>query len=248
MLTLNQMIGQIYEGLNINTDDTVLEERYLIDLINQARAFHLRNELNKFRTADDTVIQNLPCVDLVIADATLVPGLSLPSGCKLLKSKNRLPDTIELHHTDGIVSVGSVQFLNIPFSYVDFKKVPYLGYSRYTKNVVYSFLLDGYLYLYSHGNSKYALMETVMVRGIFEDPTQAANYCDLEGQPCFNYNSPYPIASWMFEVAVKPQVMQQVAMKLQQPIDMDNDGNDDKVKLGLTASPSVQQQSQQPQE
>ena len=52
----------------------------------------------------------------------------------------------------------------------------------------------------------------------------------------------------MFEVAVKPQVMQQVAMKLQQPIDMDNDGNDDKVKLGLTASPSVQQQSQQPQE
>ena len=115
MLTLNQMIGQIEEALNINSDDSNLSERYIIDLISQSRAFHLRNELNKFRTADDTVIQNLPCVELAVSDATLVPGLTLPTECRLLRSINRLPDTIELHHTDGIVSVGSVQFLEIPF-------------------------------------------------------------------------------------------------------------------------------------
>jgi hypothetical protein len=227
MLTLNQMIGQIEEALNINSDDSNLSERYIIDLINQSRAFHLRNELNKFRTADDTVIQNLPCVELAVSDATLVPGLTLPTECRLLRSINRLPDTIELHHTDGIVSVGSVQFLEIPFSHVDFKRIPYINYSRFTKNVVYSFLLDGYLFLYSVGNNKYSLMETVMVRGIFEDPTAAAEFCNLDGSPCFNYDSPYPIASWMFETLVKPQVLQQVSIKLSSSQDNENNANDD---------------------
>lgn len=241
MLTLNQMISQVQEALNLNSDDSNISDRYLIDLINQARAFHLRNELNKFRTADDTVIQNLPCVDLEITNATLIPGLTLPTGCKLLKSKERIPDTVELHHTDGIVSVGSVQFLEIPFSYVDFKKIPYINYSRFTKNVVYSFLLDGYLYLYSVGNNKYALMETVMVRGIFEDPTQAASFCDLDGQPCFNYDSPYPIQSWMFETLVKPQVLQQLTIKLQAPLDDDNDAAANKMPPASMPKPKPQQ-------
>lgn len=224
MLTMNQMIGQIQEALNLNSDDSNVSDRLMVDLINQSRAFHLRNELNKFRTADDTVIQNLHCVELEITDATLVPGLSLPTGCKLLKSKRPLPDTIELHHTDGIVSVGSVQFLEIPFSYVDFKKIPYINYTRFTRNVVYSFLLDGYLFMYSPGNSKYGLIETVMVRGIFEDPMEAGNYCES----CFDYESPYPIQSWMFETLVKPQVLQQLVVKIQSPLDEENDASDNK--------------------
>ena len=225
------MIGQIEEALNINSDDSNLSNRFLIDLINQARAFHLRNELNKFRTPDDTIIQNLPCVDLEITDATLVAGLSLPTECKLLKSKKRLPDTVELHHTDGFLSVGSIQFLEIPFSYVDFRKISYINYSRFTKNVVYSFLLDGYLYAYSTGNDKYGLIETVMVRGIFEDPTEAAEFCDMQGQPCFNYDSPYPIQSWMYEALVKPQVLQQVSLKLRSPEDNENNAHDDINKM-----------------
>ena len=170
-MTLNQMIGQIQESLSFNSDDSDVSDRLLIDLINQARAFHLRNELNKFRTPDDTIIQNLSCVELEITDATLITGLCLPTGCKLLKSKKRIPDTVELHHTDGILSVGSIQFLEIPFSYVDFRKISYINYSRFTKNIIYSFLLGGYLYVYSIGNKKYGLIDTVMVRGIFEDPT-----------------------------------------------------------------------------
>ena len=246
MLTLNQMIGQVEEALNINSDDSNVSTRYLIDLINQARAFHLRNELNKFRTADDTIIQNLPCVELEITDATLIPGLSLPTGCKLLRSKKRIPDTVELHHTDGILSVGSVQFLQIPFSYVDFKRIPYISYTRFTRNVIYSFLLDGYMYFYSVGNNKYAMMETAMIRGIFEDPTEAAEFCDLEGKECFNYDSPYPIQSWMYEALVKPQVLQQVALKMATPQDAENNANDDTARTGGAPprQPSPQQQAQ----
>jgi hypothetical protein len=233
MLTLNQMIGQVQEAFNLNSDDSNVSDRLFIDLINQARAFHLRNELNKFRTADDTIIQNLPCVELEITDATLVPGLSLPTGCKLLKSKKPLPDTVELHHTDGIVSVGSVQFLEIPFSYVDFKKIPYISHTRFTKNVVYTFLLGGHLFVYSSGNSKYGLVEQIMVRGIFEDPVEAGNYCE----PCFDYDSPYPIQSWMFETLVKPQVLQQLTIKLQSPLDDENDATDKKTVVASMPRP-----------
>ena len=233
MLTMNQMIGQIQEALNLNSDDSNVSDRLMIDLINQSRAFHLRNELNKFRTADDTVIQNLHCVELEITDATLVPGLSLPTGCKVLKSKKLIPDTVELHHTDGIVSVGSVQFLEIPFSYVDFKKIPYINYTRFTRNVVYSFLLNGHLFMYSSGNTKYGLIENVMVRGIFEDPVEAGNYCE----PCFDYDSPYPIQSWMFETLVKPQVLQQLAIKGQSPLDDENDAADNKTPSVTVSKP-----------
>ena len=231
------MIGQIQESLSFNSDDSDVSDRLLIDLINQARAFHLRNELNKFRTPDDTIIQNLSCVELEVTDATLITGLCLPTGCKLLKSKKRIPDTVELHHTDGILSVGSIQFLEIPFSYVDFRKISYINYSRFTKNIIYSFLLGGYLYVYSIGNKKYGLIDTVMVRGIFEDPTEAADFSDIDCEPCFSYDSPYPIQSWMYEALVKPSVLQQLTIKLQSPLDNENDASNTKTPTASISGP-----------
>ena len=40
MITLNQMIYQIYEGLQITSDDTSLDKRLIKDLINQSSAGH----------------------------------------------------------------------------------------------------------------------------------------------------------------------------------------------------------------
>ena len=57
MLTLEKMIGQLEEAININSDDTVFSDRLFIDLINQARAVFIRQDLNKKRTADPTIIK-----------------------------------------------------------------------------------------------------------------------------------------------------------------------------------------------
>jgi len=229
MLTLEKMIGQLEEAINIDSDDSVFSERLFIDLINQARAVFIRQDLNKNRTADPTIIQELPCVEMEITTAALCGCLDIPGDCKLLRSKKKIPDTIELHHNDGILSVRPVQIIQAPFSYVDYKRIPHIHYSRFAKNAVYAFLLDDYMYLYSPGQEHYALIEQIHIRGIFEDPTEAGNFVNTCGDPCFTKESNYPVATWMFEAAMKPHIMGQMNMKLISVDDKNNNADDDTV-------------------
>lgn len=236
MLTLNQMISQLEEAINIDSDDTVFSERLFVDMINQARAVFIRQDLNKNRTADPTIIQELPCVEMEITEAHLCGCLDIPGDCKLLKSKHKIPDTIELSHNDGIVSVRPVQLLQAPFSYVDYKRIPHISHSRFTGNVVYAFLLDDHMYLYSPKQSHYGMIETVHIRGIFEDPTQVGNFVNDCGDPCFTKDSNYPVSMWMFESAIKPHIMQQMMLKNQAVADKNNDSNDDTIDINARAA------------
>jgi len=233
MLTLNQMLGQLYEMGNIDSDDSVFTDRLLIDLINQARAVFVRQDLNKNRTADPTLIQELPAVEMVSVDANLCPGLDIPGNCKLLRSKNKIPDTIELYHNDGIISVRPVQLLQVPFSYVDYKRIPYIHYSRFAKKAIYSFLLDDYMYMYSPQEKYYGLIERIHIRGIFEDPTAAGNFDDGCGNPCFTKDSLYPVSTWMFEAAIKPHILQQMQVKSQTIDDKNNNADDDTTDINM---------------
>ena len=68
MITLNQMIYQIYEGLQITSDDTSLDKRLIKDLINQSRANWIRKEHNKNRSIDDNVIQDLSSIEIQLSE------------------------------------------------------------------------------------------------------------------------------------------------------------------------------------
>tara|TARA_R110000796_G_scaffold57700_2_gene133182 strand:- start:18229 stop:18993 length:765 start_codon:yes stop_codon:yes gene_type:complete len=248
MLTLEKMIGQLEEAININSDDTVFSDRLFIDLINQARAVFIRQDLNKKRTADPTIIQELPCVEMEPTTAALCGCLDIPGNCQLLRSKKKIPDTIELSHNDGILSVRPVQIIQAPFSYVDYKRIPHIHYSRFTKNVIYAFLLDDYMYLYSPGQEHYGLIEQIHIRGIFEDPTEAGNFVNSCGDPCFTQESNYPVATWMFESAIKPHILQQMVVKTQAPLDKDNNANDDTVPQPTPRLPMRQRTEAAPQQ
>ena len=230
------MLGQLYEMGNIDSDDSVFTDRLLIDFINQARAVFVRQDLNKNRTADPTLIQELPAVEMEIVDAHLCPSLDIPSGCKLLKSKNKIPDTIELYHNDGIISVRPVQLLQVPFSYVDYKRIPYIHYSRFAKKAIYTFMLNDHMYMYSPEQSHYAMIERIHIRGIFEDPTAAGNFDDGCGNPCFTKDSLYPVSTWMFEAAIKPHIIQQMQLKAQTVDDKNNNADDDTTDINLQAA------------
>ena len=239
MLTLEKMIGQLEEAININSDDTVFSDRLFIDLINQARAVFIRQDLNKKRTADPTIIQELPCVEMEPTTAALCGCLDIPGNCQLLRSKKKIPDTIELSHNDGILSVRPVQIIQAPFSYVDYKRIPHIHYSRFTKNVIYAFLLDDYMYLYSPGQEHYGLIEQIHIRGIFEDPTSLADFntCS-DNSKCWTPNDPYPLNQWMWAY-MKETIVQQLLRKKSIPMDDNNNANDDTI--------DIQRSSQAPQ-
>jgi hypothetical protein len=224
MLTLRTLHSQLDEMLNVTNSDSVFEPLYYTDLINEQRSLFIRNEYNKNRTIDPNIQQELPCLELELVDPhnCCVP---VPIGCKILRTKEPIPNTIEFHHTKGITSVGPIIITAKRFALIDYNRVPYIGNGRTTANTIYAFLYDKYIYIISKDPSV-QLLSKISVRGIFEDPTELEQFTNCStGGTCWSYDSPYPLNQWMWAY-IKEQLRQQLLVKRQIPVD-DNGNNDD---------------------
>ncbi len=226
MSTLRQYISQLNEALQINNDDSTFDTRYLIDLIEQQFQVDKRNEYNRTRSFDDTVFQ-IYCVDMEIVDASACCGEVL-TDCKILRSVSKIPDTIELHHADGIQSIRTSGIINKPVNYINVEKIPFIGHDEITNKLLYAFMWNGYLYLYSK-NSKYLLIDKTVIRAMFAKPyTVGQLECEDD---CFTLDSPYPASDWMWQTLTKPNVLKELMLKQSNQIDTDNDAKDSKEDL-----------------
>jgi len=228
MLRLEQIVSQYEEALDITTSDSDFSYDYYVDLTNQQRALHIRNEQNKrSRTFDDTIVQTIGCFPMKPVSSLMCCGQEI-EGCTILRSVEKLPDTIEFHDKDGIISVGSPQMTSKRLNHVDYQTIPYRGSNKISSKEVFSFLMEGYLYLYSKSTDVLSI-RYLMIRGIFEDPTSLAKFkCEENSEKaCFNkLTSDYPISTWMWESLVKPNVLQQLGREASIPKDLTNDNKD----------------------
>jgi len=211
MLSLDDLRAQIDEALQINSIESSYSYEYYTDLINEQRSLWLRNEYNKNRSIDPYVIQTLPCLELELVDP-IQCCVPVPTGCKLLRSKKKIPNTIELFYTKGINTVGPADIMRPRFVLIDYSRVPYVGHGRTTQKAIYAFLYDNYLYVTSR-DTTYLLMQRITLRGIFEDPTSLGDFinCETAGT-CWSPSDPYPINQWMWAY-IKPYILQQLMSK-----------------------------------
>jgi hypothetical protein len=229
MLPLIDLHSQLDEALNINSSDSVFDDLYYTDLINEQRALLLRNEYNKSRTLDPNIQQEIGCLELELVDAHTCCSLEIPIKCKVLRSKKQIPNTIELYYRKGITSVGPVDITKKRFTVIDYNRVPYAGNGRTTQKSIYTFLYDNYIYIISKDlNAKF--IKYINVRGIFEDPTALGEFTDCSGAICWGPSDTYPLNQWMW-VYMKPQIIQQLLQKQQIPQDAENDSKDNKTDL-----------------
>lgn len=228
-MVIDDFISQIEEMLKISSDDSDITRDYIWDIIDQNRALQIRRELEKgVRTWDDTVVQELPCVELELVSSSICSNVGLPD-CMILRTKDRIPDPIELKQRDGIVSIGSPLITKSRFNYIDISMVPNAGSSSMMKNSIYAFILDGHIYLYR----KQGLpeLEYIWIRGVFEKPAQAMRFKrSLEiDSPCFDPTiDDYPISLWMWQQYIKPATFQDIAQKFSIPDDQENDSRDNR--------------------
>jgi hypothetical protein len=223
--------------LNINNVDTVFDYRFYTDLINEQRSLFIRNEYNKKRVIDPN-IQQAFCADLELVEPHNCPCADIPAGCKILRTTTALPNSIELHHTKTITSVGPVDITQKRFSLIDYARVPYVGNGRTTAKTRYAFLYENYIYIISK-DATVKMLKKIAIRGVWEDPTALAVYTDCStGGSCWTDDSTYPINDWMWAY-IKPQVLQQLMQKMQIPVD-DNNNNDDDLRNGTSAPPQQQ--------
>lgn len=223
MLSLIKYRYQIYEALNINSDDTNIDSRLIDDLIAQQRSLWVRNEYNKNRSIIDDIVQDLCCVDLEVADRTQCP--KVPLDCYILRTKEEIPAPVEFHDKNGILRVGPLDVLGKPYSIITYPRAAFAGNGRYNTKEIFTFYKNKRLY-FTSADPKLKYLTKVTVRGIWDNPKDAGKYCDENGVPCFDDTQPYPLKEWMW-VYIKPLIVEELLRKIQIPEDNKNDAQAD---------------------
>lgn len=230
MATLRMLMSELDEFLAINSDDTVFDYRFYYQQIIQQRELSLRNEYNRGRVVHENVSQVLNCVPVEIVDGSLCCNGAL-TGCKLLRTVEEFPNTIELHQQNGILSIKPNTIFGKSIPLISPDRIPYLKPDSINNNLIYAFFWDKYLYLYSL-NSKFLLIDSISVMAIFTDPIKAAEK-RCSGNFCMTEDSEFPLNLWMWQSLVKPAILNNLMPKQMRQKDETNNSKDDSAEQQL---------------
>jgi hypothetical protein len=224
-------LKQMLDG-KVLSDDSELSARTLHYWIRTQRALLIRNELNKNRTIDPEIIQDLGCVEVEIADRA--ECCAITADCSILRTVNQIPSPIELHHKIAITRVAPIDKLIPPFSFVPYQQAIYSGNGRFTKNSWFAFYKNGYIYIKTNQNSLLTQgIKYINIQGVFENPEDAATFTTCSGLPCYTSETPYPIKGWMIDY-MKTQIVNS-NIKILQTIPADKTNDADNTNTNTTA-------------
>lgn len=222
-MTLNEIIGAVRSRLEpIISDDSMFDDREIAAKIHKQRALGIRNELNKGRTVDANIIQDLGCVELEVADVAECCDITID--CDILRTTLVVPNTVELHHSNALW-VGPIDKLDAPFKLVSYAEAAVAGNGKFNQNMIYAFLNNGRVYVISKNND-HKYLKYINIRGVFEDPSAAGVFNDCSGSSCYTNDSRYPVNSWMLNY-IEDYVVQHFIGKFQVPVDNSNDSKGD---------------------
>lgn len=223
-MTLNQLVYDTLELIKANqiSDDVDIDARQLEFHWNTERALLLREMLKKGSKIDSQVEQDFGCLDVVEVDAS---DCCIDTECILLRTSVKLPPLIDTDGKIGLTRVGPIHKLDLPFSIVSYDQAQYSGEGKYTNNMAFVFILNGYLYIKT-SNPQWELLGKINARGIVENPSdlQTFNMCNSDS-PCFSKDDLYPINGWMIPI-IRDRILKRLGITLQIPKDNSNDAND----------------------
>lgn len=221
-MTLNELAYQTVEAVRPEMhDDDIIDLRLIKELIHNQRSIWIRQELNKNRSIPEELIQDLGCVELEEASAAECCDFS--SECKILRTKNKVPKPINLHHRDAFERVGPADLSKKPFSFKSYKNALFFGNGRFNRDMIVAYYLNERIYLASKSTLP-NLMQYINIRVIASDPTEAAKFNHCSGDPCYSDDMEYPLTDWMWGY-MKEFVVKQLLMKYQLPTDTTNDAS-----------------------
>lgn len=185
MPTLNQITSDIRniassgkENYSMRIEDSQIEF-----WVNEARSKFIADAINKRENLTDIWIQVIHCLELELVDKSTCCFIT--TNCYILKSKKKLPQTIEYYNDNGIIKVTTADGKIISKS--NNFEATYNEFNRYTGKKANWFIQDGYLYITNE-----VLIDYVTVFGIFEDPSELSGFINCSGNTCFSIDDPYP--------------------------------------------------------
>lgn len=220
MPTLNEMV---YDIKNIayggeQSDDHRVSDHQVAYWIRQVRSMLVRQELATRNKISSSFVQHLNEVELTSVDPAEVSGLS--TGTYILKSTEKLPETIQRGEKNTITSVESIDGTQT-FSETTFFRRKYNKYNKYTKCEPRWYLKNGYLYITNE-----LLIEKISVSGIFENPEEVANFGLSSGDTPFSWDGEYPISNSMASTVTDIILKTKMGIARQMPADETNDADE----------------------
>ena len=230
MATLNELYYELWLDVSQSiADDSVLDSRLLKQFIHTTRALFARNEMNKsHRTVDAALIQDLGMVELEMADSFVDTGLDNIS-YTILRSRELIPRAIELHNKPAITYVGSVDQIQKSFKLVDISSVPYTGNGKFNKSLIFAFLMNDRIYVIGNCNNiAFKGLKYINVKGVFENPEDAAKFNRPDGTPCYSDEGQYPLPNYMWKY-IKKEIISTDLRQFYVPIEDDKNNADNDI-------------------
>lgn len=225
MTTLEKLVESIKIQLKPHiTDDVVISEEWLIDIINQSRGAML---IKKY-VANENFINYYQeiTLDTVIQNKFTYLGIDIPFRNELALSE--IPELIQRIGRKNIDYVGSVDHSTVEIQYVDFNELIAYQHHRFGNSFpCYTIKGNTFMVRNSRGQSKW------LIRALFGVPNDV---------PGFDYStSRYPIDEADIR-QLEILTFQHIAPKLGMPVDVLNNGQDE------TKNAAVNQQVKQSQQ
>jgi hypothetical protein len=223
-MTYGEAVYMILDQLKLTSDDANFNENHVIFLLNKYRALAIKEEYERTKKELDESNKQLLCLDLIEVPA--ISGEVCEEGT-YLRSVNKLPKTLNLHHNDIQVTV--MDYFNSNISYVSVDRFRWVGHNKWLKNIIYATIApDNYVYLKSD-NPQFLYLEKIKLSAIFEDPEKVQDLlCDKENFDtiCDILERDFPV-----EMALVPSILERVRRELYQSLynkeDENNNAKDD---------------------
>lgn len=226
-ITANHLIYDILEIASSggNPNEFKISNEQILYWVEQTRSMLISQSLNKRDDLNDTWLQYIGCVELEQVDASTC--CLVDTGCYILKSKKQIPATIDSWKDNWIVSVTTVDGTSIPKSNPIRQR--YKKYNKYTGSDRAWYLKDDYLYVIND-----QLLTYVTVSGLFETPSDLAEFTNCDGTQCWSLDSNYPVSLTMATQITDIIVKTKVNPFMSYPMDQSNNAS------GATPQQSIQ--------
>jgi hypothetical protein len=221
-ITLNTIVTDllnIIRGAKVSQSETI-SRRQIEDWIHQYRALLIKQDIDKGKSPNPDYIQELPSLRLEVVDRTAESLLK--SETYIMRTVLELPTTLDLNFKSGFTHIGTLDGMDIQL--VPESRNYWQQFKRFTNKSSLAFLRNKRLYI-----SNVSPLAYITVRGIFEQPMEAANFVNTYSlaDSTATLDSRYPIPVNMVPVLKDMILQKELGITAQAPSDNTNDSVND---------------------
>ncbi len=189
MATLNEIVYNLATQVG-KPDDVVLRERLKM-MVAYYRALFIRQDQQRNFSIPSQFIQQLDCLEMEEASA-MECCYQENIGCTVWRTVKKVPRPVRLYDGSDFIYVGTVDAKQ-PYQRTTAVQADYSRYSKWSKQHPQYIYTNDRIYVYNTTPKK------ILVKGIFEDPSDLYGYVCCNNTEIFTADMEYPMSMDMVQ-------------------------------------------------